>query len=406
MTVIAAIYPSKGLPLFLCDTVISVPGQQTGRIAGPGGLIARPASTTQHKFHSLEQKNTVLKDTVFVAYAGSSFVGKTVFRRLEKGLSGVSTPTEAQVSAILSDSNDDLQKHGTAILAAVLHDGRCHHLAFGTRFEELTLQDGTTIYVNGSGTQTLLDYFSTHWTATFKPRDLPSWFRHPIVRLRLSLDKWRWGTHHEDVFRAFGMVAEISSRESIMAEIDSHFGAIVEVIRATSAGFEKLPSGTIVTELITFEDGGASIIGGNYLNYAYDGDLLVYRRFGQIRDEEMRSAFGTDYISGAISPPLRNVSTQEEHAAQDRLTSKAIFNDSIIQCRSYSDPHNLPQRRISLGAPNHGEFLIRRNGDHFEIYRSHEFMRKLAARLGVAKVIVQTRETHGNTFVAGPAGNT
>jgi hypothetical protein len=248
MTVIAAIYPPKGLPIFLCDTLISVPGQQTGRVAGPSGLIARPPDTTSYKVHALEQKNVVFKDTVFVAYAGSSFVAKNVFRRLEKGLANATAPTKEQVSAILSESLDDLERNDTAILAAVLSDAVCHHLSFGSGFEERTLQDGTTIYVNGSGTSALINLFTTIWTATTLKPHPPSLIRHPVRRLLYSVAKWRRGAHDDYVFRAFGLVAEVSSRESLMAEVDSHFGAIVELVRATSVGFEKLPSATIATE--------------------------------------------------------------------------------------------------------------------------------------------------------------
>ena len=56
---------------------------------------------------------------------------------------------------------------------------------------------------------------------------------------------------------------------------------------------------------------------------------------------------------------------------------------------SWSNPDDWSQRRLSIGAPNLDDFRIQRSGDHFEIFRSRRFLSGLAARFGVAKVVVQ-----------------
>jgi len=369
MTVIAAIYPAEGLPLFLCDTLISIESEPRGHVAGPAGLITPPPPGSKYKPVALQQKTIILRPTVFLAYCGKTLIGTIIFRRVDKALAGIDAPTLAQVAAILEESVEDLQQHDTAILGAVIEDGKCFHLSYGTGFQDVTLEDGTTLIVNGSGSSALLDLFEVCWAGKFAS---------------MTADHL---PHHRDVFRAFAMVSEVSSYESIMAEHKADFGAIVEILRATTIGFEKLPSATIVTELISFQPDQMTVHAGNYLNYVNDGDLIVYRRFGDIRREKMTEIFGTDYIAGTINPPTRSVSKSEETDAVERLISRAEFNDSVIQAISWSNPSDLPNRRLTLGEPNWADFRIARDGDHFSVFRSHAFMEKLAKRFGVSKVI-------------------
>ncbi len=389
MTVIAAIYPPAGPPIFLSDTLTSVPGERTGRAAGPNGLLARPRNTSGWQIHNLEQKNAILNGKVYVAYCGSSFVAKSVVRRAARALEAISDPTVEQVSAIFSAELDDLERHNTSILAAVLSEGKCNHLAFGSGFQTRALTDGTIVHANGSGANKVLDLFEEILRGREALR--PHTYFNPIVWLNYLLTRLRGNRHHIDMSRAFGIVATQCCYESLTAQIDQHFGGIIEIARALPTGFEKFPSATIAIELLSFHDGEADLYGGNYLNYHYVDDLLVYRRFGEINREELTKVFETDYWVASIHPLLRKVPATEDQKACEAIAARPLFSDADVECTSWADLDDLGGAgRVTVAAPDRSRFRIERVDDKFfQIYRSPEYMKSLARRLGVSRVNVK-----------------
>jgi hypothetical protein len=394
MTIVAAIYPPSRLPIFVSDTLISVRGT-SGRVAGPSGLV-HPNECAEHRAHSLEQKSAIINDFVYVAYAGTTFLAKGVIRRLEKRLSVAVGSKVSATRAALDDEVEDLNRHNTTLLVAVIEDGECHHMSFGPEPDTKVLEDGTTIYAVGTGAEDFLGLYEAASAAKLLVRNGSWGFRlgakylWKMLRSRWLSRIWRPrfdAAHQLDLGVVFAVIAEVSAYESLMAEIKAHFGQILEIGRGTQQGFEKLQSVTIMTELLTYQNAEATHYTGNYLNYAYDGDILVYRRFGDIRREELHQAFGTDYLAGAAPPVLRGPSPEETTAAINRALSEKVFNKSVVQIISYNDVKDLAKRKITFSQPDHNSLLIERRDDHFEIFRSHEYMRQLADRLGVKKVI-------------------
>lgn len=263
------------------------------------------------------------------------------------------------------------------------------------RTEGQVLDNGTTIYAAGSGARDFVELFASASAAQLSVRGLPWWARVGSQCLLWAIrSRWlglvwrpRFGAAHQlDMAIVFTAIGEVSAYESIVAEIKAHFGQLLEIGRGTQEGFEKLPSATIITEIVTYQNNEATLYPGSYLNYAYDGDILVYRRFGEIRRDELHQAFGTDYIAGAAPPLLQQPSSAETNASLERLLSKRIFNDAVVQIISYNDLGDISNRKTSFSEPDHANLRIERVNDHFEMFRSHEFMKSLADRLGVKKV--------------------
>ena len=93
--------------------------------------------------------------------------------------------------------------------------------------------------------------------------------------------------------------------------------------------------------------------------------------------------------SPKISPKSHTIANapKETTAAINRLVSEKVFNKSVVQIISYNDVKDLAKRKVTFSAPDHNSLRIERRDDHFEMFRSHEYMRQLADRLGVKKVI-------------------
>jgi ATP-dependent protease HslVU (ClpYQ) peptidase subunit len=394
MTIVAAIYPPSRLPIFVSDTLISVKGTSV-RVAGPTGLV-HPTEGAEHRAHSLEQKAAIINDFVYIAYAGTTFLAKGIIRRLERRLSETVGSKVSATRSALDEEVEDLNRHNTTLLVAVIEDGECHHMSFGPEPDTKILDNGTTIYAVGTGAEDFLALFETAASAQLTVRRVPWWVRlgtkylWKVLHSRWLSRVWRPrfdAAHQLDLAVVFAVIAEVSAYESLMAEIKAHFGQILEIGRGTQEGFEKLQSVTIMTELLTYQNEEATHYTGNYLNYAYERDILIYRRFGDIRRDEMHQAFGTDYLAGAVPPVLRGPPSEETAAAINRLLGEKVFNKSVLQIISYNDVKDVAKRKLTFSEPDHNSLRIERRDDHFEIFRSHEYMRQLADRLRVKKVV-------------------
>jgi len=86
MTLIAAICPASEAPFFVSDTLVSEPGRRDGRILSPNGVILPAESESGLRPNQLQQKNIVIQDRTFAAYAGESVAAYGAFRRLLEAL--------------------------------------------------------------------------------------------------------------------------------------------------------------------------------------------------------------------------------------------------------------------------------------------------------------------------------
>jgi hypothetical protein len=322
MTLIAAVLPPGGPPFFLSDVLVSSTRISSGRVAGPSGLIQRSGPDAAYSPYSLEQKCLILSDRVWTAYCGDVVAGKSALNRLRTELSGTE-PSLARLEEILRELETDLAERNSSLLAAVIEPDLSLHWRFAGAGapRQNTLSDGTILIADGTGRDGFVDVLSNIIGTTVAPNP----------------------TYHVLAF-----LSEVSSSESINAAFNDHFGAIVEVTSVVDGTFQKMPSLTVATEIVKIEGDTAAIISGNYLNYRYVDNILVYRRFGSIRGDEMAVAFGTDYIAGAIYPPGRRRRAEEEAALCRQLVANAIFNDSAMQAISWNDPTNLSKRKLDL----------------------------------------------------------
>jgi hypothetical protein len=156
VTLIAAICPPNEQPFFVCDTLVSEPGRQEGRVLSPNGVILQAPIEAVYKPFRLQQKNIIIRDRLFAAYAGSSLLGRGAFRRLQRALCH-QTPSYDMVDAFAADFEDELNHHNTSLLVAFVQQDGVQLVTLGPRFEHLVLNDGTECYASGSGAETFLN---------------------------------------------------------------------------------------------------------------------------------------------------------------------------------------------------------------------------------------------------------
>ena len=329
MTLIAAILPPGRPPVFINDTLVSIRGKQTGRMLTPNGLIAVPPKAANWKPDGFEQKSIILNGNIFATYTGVSFVAKAAMRDLSKRFNGSTSISRDDVAACLEERAEQFQQQDTSILAGVINGGALSTpIVIGSGFETKTLDDGTQLIANGSGPKIFLDEFPSAWFGTKSP-DHPDY----------------------DLAKAFAFCASNYAFESVNAELESHFGGIFEITTIRDGAFGKIGSATVMVELVKFEGKDtARLAGGNYLSYAYDGDLLAFHRFGQINYDEIISVFGTDVIAGALASPLRKPTRQEIDSTAQRFIDRPIFNDSHYQLIVWHDVDNLNWSRVDTGS--------------------------------------------------------
>jgi len=178
------------------------------------------------------------------------------------------------------------------------------------------------------------------------------------------------------------VIAKFSANETVRAEFESHFGGIVEIATCTTLGFFMLPSVMIAIELFRRESDELRPAGSSYLTYRYFEDILAFRRFGDIRQEELKKTFGTDYIGSTISPLLRKPSAAAKKRAIDELLATS-FHDTELQVFSWSDDDLVS---TSVTAPDNSRFRIERPGDSFTVFHSHEFSAEIAKRFGASRI--------------------
>jgi hypothetical protein len=364
MTLIAAISPPDGSQFFLCDTLVSVPGKRSQRMLGPSGLIMASSSPTTHKPEGLEQKTIIVGDRVFAANAGKSVIGKGVLRRLSEKLDRGEEPSRDRIFVALDGYEEELVKHDTSAIISFIENGRPQSLTLGPEFERRTLADGTVCVVAGSGSDAFFRDFED-------------------VRLtHQGVFGRRLDSYHQLVMKLCGLTGSFLTHEAISAENEDHFGGIIEIIRATSGGFEKFPSASHVIEVIDIHKDDLTILGGNFLDYCYSGEILVYRRFGQIRGEEAFSVFNSNYLISTIRPTIRAETKGEFDAAIERMQRKS-FQDSIVLTINWFDRRNIKQYgRVMVPGDNPPVQMGSRDGS-LAILRTHEYYRIIANRFGV-----------------------
>jgi hypothetical protein len=368
MTLIAAILPVDGAPFFISDTLVSEPGCQETRILGPNGIIL-PARGGDYRPWRLQQKNIIVRERTFAAYAGASFLAHGVFRQLEQSIPAAG-PTREIIADVAANYEADLLRHETSMLFAFVgNDGAVELLMAGSEFAHLVLEDGTECYAAGSGAESFLGTF-------------------PDLRRAAGGDQLLGeNPHHMLIMQLCGLSAEFGAREAILGEFDCHFGGIVEIVRTTGLGFEKLPGATIINEVVTIDADELTLWGGNYLQYCYSDDVLVYWRFGQLRNAEALDAFGTDAFAAVIRPPHRQPSRAENDRACEKVLATSS-DDSTFNVFCWNDLNNLNRRRLSVRAPDNGNFRVWRENGHFYVFRSHAFLDEIAQRFGVQRALV------------------
>ena len=365
MTSIAAILPPDEPPFFIADTLVSTRGEARGRVLGPHGLIL-PKSGASHRPIQLRQKTAILHKNVFAAYANSTFYARAVLGKLAEGLSHVPL-TRAKITAIVSEYDQELADSETTILVALIDESSMIDImSFGPDPSHVRLADGTDCYLAGSGTTAFSEAIESGQMS-----ERGSAERLPAYNLM--------------VMRLAGLVGRFASMEAARAEFRDNFGGLIEIIRPTPTGFEKMPSLSFITETVTMEGDELVIWGGNYLDYCYEGDILVYRRFGQIRQEEAKQAFGSEHLVACIHPLHRTPQRQEIDAAYSAVLSKS-FEASILNVFSWISFNETTHDKMSVRVPDPSQFRIYHSENKIQVFRSHRFLDDLAKRFGAARV--------------------
>jgi len=373
MTLIAAVYPPGDCVFFLCDTLISTKGQFSGRMLGPSGVIRPRPNVADYHPERLEQKCIIINKRTFAAYAGASFLGKIVIRKLVEGLAHCE-PSRSTILGIIADYETELNVHDTSVLIAFVEDGRYGCITLGPKFMRSQLPDGTVCLAAGSGAEAFL-------------RDFPVICSAKGAIVPRSLDPY-----HALIMRICGLTGNYFTHESFSSEFESHFGGIIEIIRRTKVGFEKFPGATIIAEVIELGDDALTIVGGNFADFCYYDDLLVFRRFGQIRANDAVEAFGTDYFIDTVNPPHRKATSKEHERATTNIQAKS-FQNSEVFIFSWIDPATPEKGQMRVSTPDIAGVEIGRTNDQFWIFRSRNYLRYLAKRFRVKKVYVGNRDS-------------
>jgi hypothetical protein len=387
LTIIAAIQPPDGAPFFLADTLISKPGNNSDvKVLGPGGLT-KQARGHLYQPSRLERKCVIINAMTFAAYAGTSFVAKTALYKVAHALAD--RPPDAQtISKALTEDEDKLTQHDTSLLVAFVDKTGVHQLTFGPHFIEHTCADGTKVTASGSGCapliRTLENVLGGRTVVNFPTSKNASFWQKGRARL-WRLFHPRLDSHHRVVVQLANVVAEFCAGEAIRGEFDSHFGGLVEIATCAGSGFFMLPSLMIAIELFTRDGDALRPASSSYLTYRYYEDILLYRRFGETRQEELKATFGTDYIASTVKPLLRKPTNDEKRRAIDELLA-APFHETTLQVFNWSDVNDLTQRRTSVRAPDEARFWIDRREDRFRIYHSNDFSAEIAKRFGASRI--------------------
>jgi hypothetical protein len=364
MTLIAAILPPDDPPFFIADTLVSTPGEARGRVLGPHGLIL-PKSGTEYRPSLLRQKTAILHKSVFAAYANSTFYAQ-IISKLAKGLSDA-PPTAEKITEIVSEYAQELRDSETTIFVAFIDEcSTMHFMTFGPDPLHSQLADGTDCYLAGSGTKA---------------------FSEAIESGRISDSGLveQWPADNLLVMKLAGLIGRFASMETARAEFQDNFGGLIEIVQPTASGFEKMPSLSIITEFVTVEGDELVIWGGNYLDYCYEGDILVYRRFGQIRQEESKQAFGSERLVACVNPLHRIPQPREIGAAYSTVLSKP-FEESTFNIFSWVSFNESTHDRMSIRIPDRGQFRINHSENQIQVFRSYKFLDELAKRFGATRV--------------------
>jgi hypothetical protein len=194
--------------------------------------------------------------------------------------------------------------------------------------------------------------------------------------------------YHLLIARLLLSFGAVLAREAFTGTFHSHFGAIMEMTRCTANGFEKFPSATFWIELVKLAKNSVTLLGGNYLTYQYLGDLLVFRRFGQIRYDKLKEKFGTDQLISTIDSPHRQPTQKENEKAVAAIRGRS-FDDATYNVFIWIDVDDPASLKTKVSQADPKNFYLREEGTRFVIFRSPQLREDIAWRFGKEKLIIE-----------------
>jgi len=363
MTLIAIISNPTSAPFIVSDVLISGQQQPAGRMLGPSGPIVSYDKKSGYYPENLEQKMIIIGSHLCMAYAGASIIGKSISKKFMETFCNT-TPKKDLLSNILSEYDSELEQFDTSIIVAFIDENNeFDYITYGDGFVSKEFSDGTKIKSVGTGSELLIEHFDVVCNS-------PVGGCPPVA-----------GTLH----RVLSILSEFVAWDCYSGEYRLHTGGLIEIASLSDNRLEKLPSALLGTILYKFNNGTAHAIGEAYLDFCYYDDILVFRRFGDIRLNEAKEIAGSDYLIGTI----RGVRTSDYHERTDAAVRKIVaklHQTSAIQIFSLIDVENPASRKILFEREDWNNFRIWRSESSFKVWKSKKLQNKFSNLLGVTKL--------------------